>query len=260
VFRARCGSPTLEYFLPAQMCHMKVMEKYRLWHGACPSRLTRAWRRSNPIHFDGYSQGPRRSQLPACEPVPDSTAAAGTTPATGTCAWNRRPTPSTAWRWRWELFHSRLRQHHHRPEDLITEIHQPDGKPDVLQQLEHGRAPCRRLRILGRLYRGIIEPTLRQYVFLGDGALMTDNVVSPIREDTHAAPPWDCRSPDDRWVFTENNARRELHDGGALAAASRALKGYNDDLAARSLKAAIAIYDRGQAAGRMARVGAATSC
>jgi hypothetical protein len=51
-------------------------------------------------------------------------------------------------------------------------------------------------------------------------------------------------SPDDRWVFTEENPRRELQTAAALAAGARALKGYNDDLAARSLKAAIAIYDR----------------
>ncbi len=35
VFAREVWQPTLEYFLPAQMCHMKVMEKYRLWHGAC---------------------------------------------------------------------------------------------------------------------------------------------------------------------------------------------------------------------------------
>ncbi len=51
----------------------------------------------------------------------------------------------------------------------LVEIHLPDGKPDVLQQVEHGV-----LTILGgyenmgRLYRGIICNTLRQYVLLGD--------------------------------------------------------------------------------------------
>ena len=27
--------PVLEYFLPVQMCHMQVSEKYRVWHGLC---------------------------------------------------------------------------------------------------------------------------------------------------------------------------------------------------------------------------------
>jgi hypothetical protein len=64
-------------------------------------------------------------------------------------------------------------------------------------------------------------------------------------------------SPDDRWVFTENNARRELGVAAALAATSRALRGYNDDLAARSLKAAIALYDRATPQDELLRVGAA---
>jgi len=111
---------------------------------------------------------------------------------------------------------------------------------------------------MGRLYRGIIEPTLRQYVFLGDGAGMTDNVVFDSHSPADAVPPVGLPgSPDDRWVFTEENPRRELLTAASLAAASRALKGYNDDLAARSLKVAIALYDRAKPTEELARVGAA---
>ncbi len=102
----------------------------------------------------------------------------------------------------------------------------------MLQQLEHGViSVVDGYEQFGRLYRGIIEPTLRQYVFLGDGALMTDNVVfDPAKTPEASAPPVGLPgSPDDRWVFTENNPRRELQTAAALAAASRALKGYNDD-------------------------------
>ena len=78
----------------------------------------------------------------------------------------------------WELFHVDYDNTSIDQKTLVTEIHQPDGKPDVLQQLEHGvLSVVGGYESLGRLYRGIIEPTLRQYVFLGDGALMTDNVV-----------------------------------------------------------------------------------
>jgi hypothetical protein len=58
-------------------------------------------------------------------------------------------------------------------------------------------------------------------------------------------------------VFTEENPRRELLTAASLAAASRALRGYNDDLSARALKAAIAIYDRATPQDPLARVGAA---
>ncbi|MCK4300130.1 MAG: glycoside hydrolase, partial [Planctomycetes bacterium] len=35
VFRHGVWQPTLETFLPIQMCHAKVMDKDRVWHGAC---------------------------------------------------------------------------------------------------------------------------------------------------------------------------------------------------------------------------------
>ncbi|MBP7505722.1 MAG: glycoside hydrolase family 9 protein, partial [Prolixibacteraceae bacterium] len=47
---------------------------------------------------------------------------------------------------------------------------------------------------------------------------------------------------DDRWVFTEVNPGRELEVARALAAASRVMKGYDDGLSARALKAAEEIY------------------
>jgi hypothetical protein len=35
VYKRNVWQPTLEYFLPVQMCHMRVNEKYRVWHGLC---------------------------------------------------------------------------------------------------------------------------------------------------------------------------------------------------------------------------------
>jgi hypothetical protein len=47
----------------------------------------------------------------------------------------------------------------------------PTASPTCCRQLEHGvLSVVGGYESLGRLYRGIIEPTLRQYVFLGDGA------------------------------------------------------------------------------------------
>ena len=62
-------------------------------------------------------------------------------------------------------------------------MHIPDGKSDILQQIEHGVISILSgYNSLGRLYRGIICPTLRQYVLLGDGVNMTDNVIG-LKED-----------------------------------------------------------------------------
>jgi hypothetical protein len=261
VFAREVWQPTLEYFLPAQMCHMKVLEKYRLWHGAChldDARMAPV----NHVHFDGYAQGPETlTDYQPGEHVPHLDRGGWHDAGDWDMRVESQADTIYGLALAWELFHVDYDNTSIDQKTLITEIHQPDGKPDVLQQLEHGVlsvVPAH--ESLGRLYRGIIEPTLRQYVFLGDGALMTDNAVFDAAKtpESSAPPVGQPGSPDDRWVFTENNARRELQTAAALAAASRALKGYNDDLAARSLKAAIAIYDAAKPQDELARVGAAT--
>ena len=47
----------VEYFLPVQMCHMRVNEKYRVWHDFCHQDDARM-AQTNINHIDGYSQGP----------------------------------------------------------------------------------------------------------------------------------------------------------------------------------------------------------
>jgi len=104
---------------------------------------------------------------------------------------------------------------------------------------------------MGRLYRGIQDASLHQYTFLGDAAAMTDNQVFHATDNTamkvlaaaavagdqtepkidHLPPLGSPGSADDRWVFTEENPRSELSTAGGLAAAYRALKGFNDPLA-----------------------------
>ena len=57
VFQRHVWQPTLEYFLPIQMCHMRVNDRYQVWHGAChldDARMAPV----NHRHFDSYVQGP----------------------------------------------------------------------------------------------------------------------------------------------------------------------------------------------------------
>ncbi len=261
VFAREVWQPTLEYFLPAQMCHMKVLEKYRLWHGAChldDARMAPV----NHNHFDGYLQGPETlTNYQPGEPVPGLNRGGWHDAGDWDLRVESQADTIHGLALAWELFKVDYDNTSIDQKNLVTEIHQSDGKPDVLQQVEHGvLSVLGGYESMGRLYRGIIEPTLRQYVFLGDGALMTDNVVFDPKKTPEAGAPAVGLpgSPDDRWVFTENNPRRELQTAAALAAAARVLKGYNDDLAARSLKASIEIYDRATPQDPLARVGAAT--
>jgi hypothetical protein len=260
VFAREVWQPTVEYFLPAQMCHMKVMEKYRMWHGLCHMDDARM----APVdhnHFDGYLQGPSTlTKFKPGEPVPGINVGGWHDAGDWDLRVESQADTMYGLALAWELFKVDYDNTTIDQKNLVTEIHQPDGKPDVLQQLEHGAlSVVGGYESLGRLYRGIIEPTLRQYVFLGDGANMTDNVVFDPKKTSEAQAPAVGLpgSPDDRWVFTEENPRRELLTAAGLAATARALKGYNDDLAARSLAAAVAIYARATPKEEIARVGAA---
>ena len=94
-------------------------------------------------------------------------------------------------------------------ENKLVEMHWPDGKADILQQLEHGVLTIvNGYESLGRLYRGIICPQLRQYTLLGDGMTMTDNLrYDPSIDDENRTGTTSALF-DDRWVFTEDNPRR----------------------------------------------------
>ena len=120
----------------------------------------------------------------------------------------------------------------------LVEIHESDGKNDILQQVENGALTVvRSYQALGRLYRGIICSTLRQYAMLGDAAAMTDGIKG---------------NADDRWIFTEDNPMRALSTAAQLAGAARALRGFNDPLAQECLDIAANLYHQTQVNDRMA--------
>ncbi|MCB0746829.1 MAG: glycoside hydrolase family 9 protein, partial [Ignavibacteriae bacterium] len=62
---------------------------------------------------------------------------------------------------------------------------------------------------------------------------------------------------DDRWVFTEENTRRELEVAQDLAAASRALKKYNSDLSNKASKISQELFERNDSAKAFLKINAA---
>ena len=248
VFARGVWQPTVEYFLPIQMCHVRVNEKYRVWHGPCHVDDARM----APVsynHFDGYLQGGSTlTRFSPGEPVPGLNQGGWHDAGDDDLRVESQAGTMHGLALAWEAFRPDYDQTSVDEENRVVEIHQPDGKPDVLQQIQHG-ALCvvGGYRALGRFYRGIIVPTLRQYTHLGDFAAQTDNVAFDPR--TAAARPPAVGSgvpgsPDDRWVFTEDNPQRELAAAAGLAASARALAGYDDALAAECLKVAREIWER----------------
>ena len=221
--------PVLEYFLPVQMCHMRVSEKYRVWHGLCHDDDARM-APVNHNHFDGYIQGP--STLTKYQPgdqVPGLNVGGWHDAGDFDLRIESQAGECYILTLAYEAFNVDYDATTIDQARKVTEIHQPDGKNDILQQIEHGAlSVLAGWKTLGRLYRGIICNDLRQYVLLGDAAAMTDNV--PGNED-------------DRWVFTEDNPPRELMTAAQLAAVARAMKGFNDQLSAEALQAAKTLFD-----------------
>ncbi|MCO5945248.1 glycoside hydrolase family 9 protein [Mucilaginibacter flavidus] len=243
VFKNDVWQPTLSYFLPAQMCHMRVNEKYRVWHGLCHMDDARM-APTDSNHFDGYIQG--HSTL-------NKYKSGDNVPFLNRGAWHDAGDFDLRVESQAETVHgltlayeefdvkydnTTIDQNTH-----TVEIHQPDGKPDILQQIEHGLLSITGgYQAMGQFYRGIIEPTIREYTILGDAANITDNKPF-ITNAVNTNPILNQPAPaDDRWVFTEDNPRRSLETASALAAASRVMKGYNDTLATQCLQIAEEVW------------------
>jgi endoglucanase len=242
VYTKNTWQPTLEYFLPVQMCHMRVNEKYRVWHDLCHADDA-LMAPAGINHFDGYRQGPENyTSYEPLQPVPGLNR--GGWHDAGD--YDLRVESQAGTVWMLALMIEEFGLDHDATlidqQARLVEIHQPDGRSDAIQQIEHGLAAILGgYRSLGRLYRGIICQELRQYVMLGDASSMTDNLPG---------------TGDDRWVFTEENPRRELQVAAALAAASRVLEKPDPTLAAECLDVALALWSgasrtRGDATSRI---------
>ncbi len=243
VYKRNVWQPTLEYFLPVQMCHMRVNEKYRVWHGLChmdDARMAPV----NYNHFDGYSQGESTLiNFKSGDPVPGLNTGGWHDAGDYDLRVESQSGEVYILVMAYEAFNIKYDETSIDQKTHIVEIHQPDGKPDILQQIEHGALTVvAGYRNLGRLYRGIIESSKRQYILLGDGSTMTDGLVysRDLRDDERTGSS--SSVPDDRWVFTEDNPSRELTVAAHLAAAARVLKGFNDTLSKQCLDVAKAIF------------------
>ena len=228
--------PVIEYFLPVQMCHMRVSEKYRIWHDAC--HLDDALMARVGNHIDGYDQQPGLSKYKEDEQVLGVNIGGWHDAGDFDLRVESQAGEAYILALAYEQFRPDIdataidQQRHH------VEIHEPDGKNDILQQVENGALTVvRSYQALGRLYRGIICNSLRQYAMLGDAAAMTDGVTG---------------NEDDRWIFTEDNPGRALSTAAQLAGAARVLRGFNDALSKECLDIAAEIYHQTVVAAPMA--------
>ena len=235
--------PTLEYFLPVQMCHMRVEQGSRVWHDWC--HLDDAvMAPTNHVHFDGYKQGPETlTEFKFPQHVPNLDR--GGWHDAGDYDLRIESQAVSTWRlaMMYELFNIDLDVTTVDQAKRITTIHKPDGVPDALQQVEHGVLTILGgYKGLGRLYRGMISPTRKQYSLTGDASSQTDNLFYSRDLPEGGKTAYQSSVTDDNWVFTEDDAGHEFTAVATLAASARVLKSWRPEMSAECLKAAEELY------------------
>lgn len=245
VYSKNVWQPTLEYFLPVQMCHMKILERDRIWHGRC-HKDDALMSPVNHNHFDGYISN--ASTLTPFKP-------GDRIPNLNNGGWHDgsdnnleiKSQLDTIW-----LLSSMIEEFALNydattinPITQTVEIHKPDGKSDAIQQIEHGLASALSgYEDMGVLYRGIISPSKKQHSLLGETSLQTDGLPYSKISGEGKIKSGHSNIKDDRWVFTEDNAETALEAVATFAAAARVLKNQNPLLAKRCLYSAEKIYNK----------------
>jgi len=236
--------PTLDVWFPVQMDHMMVNEAYRTWHGA-PYLDDALQAPVNHQHFDGYKMGPStETKYKSLERIPGLNVGGWFDAGDFDIQTLSHVSVLLSFVDAWEKFGVDRDETYIDQATRYVDIHRPDGQPDILQQIEHGALNVvAQIENIGHPVRGIVVPNLYQYHHLGDAINETDNLpynplLKPYETDGKSSG-----TLDDRWVFTGRSSFLDYSTAGALAAASRALTGYNTSLADRCLAAAIRMWD-----------------
>ena len=228
--------PTLDVWFPVQMDHMEVNEAYRVWHGA--SFLDDALQAPvNHQHFDGYSMGPStQTKYKPLERIPGMAVGGWYDAGDFDIQTGSHCDAVLAFVDAWEKFKPARDETFVDYPTRYVDIHRPDGKPDILQQIRHGVLNMvAQVQHIGHPVRGIVVPNLHQYHHLGDGSMETDNLPYNPQLKPYETNGISSGTMDDRWAFTERSVFLDYYTAAALAAASRALSGFDDTLAAQSL-------------------------
>jgi hypothetical protein len=232
--------PTMDVWFPVQMDHMEVNEAYRVWHGR-PFLDDCLQAPVNHEHFDGYKQGPTtETKYKPLERIPGMSVGGWFDAGDFDIQTFSHVSVINSFVESWEAFKVSRDETYIDQKTQFVDIHRPDGQPDMLQQIEHGVLNLvAQVENIGHPVRGIVVPNLHQYHHLGDASTETDNLPYNQSLKPFESNGVSTGTKDDRWAFTNRTSFLDYRTAGALASASRALKGYNDELATKCLSLAI---------------------
>ena len=236
--------PTLDVWFPVQMDHMLVREAYRVWHGL-PFMDDALQAPVNTRHFDGYwMDSTTHTKYKPLEHIPGLNVGGWFDAGDFDIETAHHASAILSFVDSWELFGLQRDETFIDQKTRYVDIHHPDGKPDLLQQIEHGTLQLvAQFKNIGFAVRGINFPHLYQYHHLGDGSTMTDNLLYNPKLQPYESDGLTSGTMDDRWVFTMKIPFINYSSIAALASASRALKDYNKQLSEESLSYAISAWD-----------------
>ena len=228
---------TTDVWVPIHMNHMYVNEGYRTWHGE-PFREGYL-QAPESDHFDLHSQGPTtHSKYKPLELIPGLNVGGYFDAGDFDIETGSNIGVVHNFIRAWELFKPMRDETFVSQEQRYVDLHRPDGKPDVLQFIEHGTLNLvAQAEQIGHMASTLSNSVLDNYHHLGDAASITDGLhYDPsLKPYEISADGKSSGTPDDMWAFTTRNPSLDFRAATMFAAASRALQGYNDDLAQRAL-------------------------
>jgi endoglucanase len=238
IFQHGVWQPTMEIYFPVQMCHLRIRDRVRVWHGAC--HLDDALQAPVAIeHTDGYrSYATTETQFKPMTTVPGLNRGGWHDAGDNDLAAGSQAQTTYFLALADEEFGIDVDQTTVDKDALFVELRRPDGIKDLQQQIEHGVINLLSgYRASGHSFVGIIA-TREGRAFLGDVASLTDQHFYDASLKPDEVKENRSGKPDDRWVFTNKDTSLEYEVITALAAASRRLRGFNDALADECIQTA----------------------
>ena len=228
---------TTDVWVPIHMNHMYVNEGYRTWHG---EPFKEGYLQAPPSdHFDLHHQGPTTdTKYKPYELIPGLNVGGFFDAGDFDIETGSNINVVQNFIRTWELFKPMRDETFVSQKQRYVDLHRPDGVPDILQFIEHGTLNLvAQAEQIGHMASTLSNSVLDNYHHLGDAASLTDGLhYDPsLKPYEVSADGKRSGTPDDMWAFTTRSPQLDLRAANMFAAASHALKGYNDDLAERAL-------------------------
>lgn len=231
-------SATSDVWIPIHMNHMTVNEGYRIWHGE-PFKEGYLQAPAPTDHFDLHSQGDSTdTKYKALELIPGLNVGGYFDAGDFDIETGSNISVVQNMVTIWERFKPMRDETFVSEEQRYVDLHRPDGIPDMLQFIRHGVLNLvAQAENIGHMSQTLSNSVLDNYHHLGDAAAITDGLhYDPsLKPYEKSADGLSSGTPDDMWAFTSRNPSLDFRASTMFAAASRVLRGFDDELAERCL-------------------------